>query len=124
MNRDYKHKSLNEWEQWDHEAWFHDHKQTMNTDKISSELYHDLLELLDIPNNFEREGVAVAYLEDGESIDLDPEKENDGLYHVYATEEDGDCLNACSFEDQATARKFVDALILLGKADELAGGNV
>jgi len=93
----------------------------MNTDKISSELYHDLLELVGIPNNTEREDVAVAYLDEGEFIDLDPEKEDDGLYHIYATEEDGDCYGSCSFKDKATANKFVDALILLAKADELAG---
>ena len=93
----------------------------MNTDKISSELYHDLLELLGISNDTQREGVAVAYLEDGLLIDLEPQKEGRS-YCIYATEEDGNCMDEpASFKDKATANKFVDALILLAKADELAG---
>lgn len=93
----------------------------MNTDKISSELYHDLLQLLGIPNDTQREDVAVAYLDEGEFIDFIPEYRDDS-YHVTASNDHGDS-GSCSFDDYDTALKFIDAMILLAKADELAGGN-
>jgi hypothetical protein len=94
----------------------------MNTDKLSGELFHDLMHLLDITVLPDREDVAVAYLNDEQLLDFAPTVDNDGNYCVTTTL-DGTYAGLCTFTTEAEATKFIDALIFLGNADELAGGN-
>jgi hypothetical protein len=94
----------------------------MNTDKLSGDLFPELMRLLDIKITSDREDVACAFLDESEMIDLEPEPEDDGRYYVYASDEDNN-TGSCDFATEAEATKFIDALIFLGNADELAGEN-
>jgi hypothetical protein len=96
----------------------------MNTDKLSGELFHDLMHLLDITVLPDREDVAVAYVEDGDFVSFVPEFSDERCaWRVAATHDSGD-TGECYFDTEKEALKFIDALIFLGHADERAGCNV
>jgi len=94
----------------------------MNTNKLSGELFHDLMHLLDIVVLPDREDVAVGYLNDGQLLDLTPTVDQDGNYCVTTTL-DGTFAGLCTFDTEKEALKFIDALIFLGTADEVADIN-
>lgn len=94
----------------------------METEKLSGDLFEDLMDLLDIKITSDREDVACAFLDESEMIDLDPEPEDDGRYHVYASNEDNN-TGSCDFATEAEATKFIDALIFLANVDKLANGQ-
>jgi hypothetical protein len=91
----------------------------MNTDRISGELFANLMHLLDLEVRPDREDVAVGYLEKSECIDLTPVKDEGGQYHVNVSTDNQD-TGSCAFDTEREALKFIDALVFLGHADELA----
>jgi hypothetical protein len=95
----------------------------MNTDRLSGELFHDLMHLLDIVVLPDREDVAVGYLNDGQLLDLTPTMDQDGNYCVTTTL-DGTFAGLCTFATEAEALKFIDALAFLASADDLAVFNL
>jgi hypothetical protein len=95
----------------------------MNTDKLSGELFHDLMRLLDITVLPDREDVACGYLEHGESIDLDPVREAEDSFAVSVTDDDDNITNVCRFTTEAEAIKFIEVVLFLSHVDELAGCN-
>lgn len=96
----------------------------MDTDKLSGDLFPELMRLLDITVTPDREDVACGYLEHGESIDFDPVREADDSFAVSVTDDSDDVIAVCRFTTEAEATKFIEAVLFLGNADERAGCNV
>jgi len=95
----------------------------MNNDKLSGDLFPELMRLLDITITPHREDVAVGYLNDGQLLDLTPTVDRDGNYCVTTTLE-GTYAGLCNFATEAEATKFIDALAFLASADDLAVFNI